>query len=505
MNYYTSYIPFYAVIVSLIGAALILVSSRKPNIREFWTIAAAFVKFGLVLSLLPEYLQGKIAEVNLFNITSGISLSFRADGLGLYFAIVASGLWVLTSFYSIGYMRGLEEHKQTRYFASFAVALSATMGIAFASNLVTFVLFYEILTISTYPLVIHKETPEAISAGRKYLAFTLSAGVILIIAIGWMYLLTGNVDFQAGGMLKNVSLDSHTLIALFIMFIIGTGVKAAIMPLHSWLPAAMVAPTPVSALLHAVAVVKAGAFGVLRVVGFVFGFDVLRESGLWMLLAGFAAMTIIVSSLIAFSQDNLKKRLAYSTIAHLSYVVLGAALLHPTAFNGAVLHLAAHATLKITLFFVAGAIYVKTHIENISELDGIGYKMPLTMGAFALASIGLAGIPPMNGFISKYFLVTGALNAGHPIMIGIFLLSGLLNAGYFFPIILRAFFKKSNAEIKFCEAPLLMLIPLIIAAILSIVFGISPDFLLHLYEIAGNVARDVVSSFNIAVLFGGNN
>ncbi|MDI6778719.1 MAG: monovalent cation/H+ antiporter subunit D family protein [Bacteroidota bacterium] len=491
MNYYTSYIPFYAVIVSLIGAALILVSSRKPNIREFWTIAAAFVKFGLVLSLLPEYLQGKIAEVNLFNITSGISLSFRADGLGLYFAIVASGLWVLTSFYSIGYMRGLEEHKQTRYFASFAVALSATMGIAFASNLVTFVLFYEILTISTYPLVIHKETPEAISAGRKYLAFTLSAGVILIIVIGWIYTITGSVDFQAGGMLKNVSLDSYTLIALFIMFIIGTGVKAAIMPLHSWLPAAMVAPTPVSALLHAVAVVKAGAFGVLRVVGFVFGFDVLRESGLWMLLAGFAAMTIIVSSLIAFSQDNLKKRLAYSTIAHLSYVVLGAALLHPTAFNGAVLHLAAHATLKITLFFVAGAIYVKTHIENISELDGIGYKMPLTMGAFALASIGLAGIPPMNGFISKLFLGTGAIEVGHPIMLGVFLVSGLLNAGYFFPIIHQAFFKKSDKFSSVNEASMFMVVPLVITAIISLVFGLYPNLFLHLYQIAADVAKSV--------------
>lgn len=493
MQTYFSYIPFYAVLVSLVGTAFILISSRKPNLREFWTIAAAVIKFGLVLSLLPNYLDGKVAQCDLFTIASGITLSFRADGLGLYFAIVASGLWILTSFYSIGYMRGLSEHKQTRYFASFAIALSATMGIAFAANLVTFVLFYEILTIATYPLVIHKETPEAISAGRKYLAFTLSAGVILIVAIGWIYTITGSVDFQAGGMLKGINISQSHLTVLFILFIIGTGVKAAIIPLHSWLPAAMVAPTPVSALLHAVAVVKAGVFGVLRVVGFVFGFDLLHETNLWMILASFSAMTIVVASLIAFSQDNLKKRLAYSTVAHLSYIVLGASLLNPLAYTGAVLHLAAHATMKITLFFVAGAIYVKTHLENISDLDGIGQKMPITMGAFTIGAIGLAGIPPLNGFISKYFLGSGAMDAGHPIMLGVFLISGLLNAGYFFPIIYRAFFKKSEQFSNFSEASAFMVVPLVITALLSIAFGLSPNLFFHLYEIAGNVASEVAS------------
>ncbi len=502
MQTYFSYIPFYSVLVSLIATILIIFSSKKPNLREFWTIAAAFVKFGLVVSLLPEFLNGRVAQIDVLKIASGITLSFRADGLGLIFALVASGLWIVTSFYSIGYMRSLSEHKQTRYFASFAIALSAAMGIAFASNLFTFVLFYEILTIATYPLVIHKETPEAISAGRKYLAFTLSAGIILIIAIGWVYSMTGNLDFQPGGMLGGIAISDNHLMLLFVLFIIGTGVKAAIIPLQSWLPAAMVAPTPVSALLHAVAVVKAGVFGILRVVGFVFGFDLLHQSNLWMILASFSAMTIIVASLIAFSQDNLKKRLAYSTVAHLSYIVLGAALINPVAFTGGILHLTAHATMKITLFFVAGAIFVKTHIENISDMDGIGIKMPITMAAFTIGAIGLAGIPPMNGFVSKYFLVSGALSAGHPIMIGIFLLSGLLNAGYFFPIILRAYFKKPVTEMKFSEAPRLILIPLTITALLSIMLGLSPDFLLQFYEIAVSIAKDIISGIDIAALSG---
>ncbi len=499
MNSYYSLIPFYAVIVSLVGAILILISSRKPNLREFWTIGAAIIKFVLVLSLIPEFLKGNLAQCDILSIASGISLAFRVDGLGLFFATVASGLWIVTSFYSIGYMRGLSEKKQTRYFASFAVALSATMGVAFAANLVTFVLFYEILTISTYPLVIHKETPEAISAGRKYLAYTLSAGVILIIAIGWIYILTGNVEFHVNGILKTANISSTQLTTLFILLIIGTGVKAAIIPLHSWLPSAMVAPTPVSALLHAVAVVKAGVFGVLRVVVYVLGFDLLQTSGLWKILAGFSATTIIIASLIAFTQDNLKRRLAYSTIAHLSYIVLGVALLNQTAFLGGILHLAAHATLKITLFFVAGAIYVKTHIENISEMDGIGYQMPITMGAFTIGALGLAGIPPLNGFVSKFMLINGTINSGSWMFIIIFLISGLLNAGYFFPIIYRAFFIRSG---KFCtikEASLYMLVPIMVTAGLSLLFGLFPDIFFNLYHIAQITSSEVVNKIVVNI------
>ncbi|OHE27931.1 MAG: cation:proton antiporter, partial [Syntrophus sp. RIFOXYC2_FULL_54_9] len=355
---YRSLMPFYAVMVSLIAAPLILMSSRQANLREFWTLAASLVKFAVVFLLLPGALAGRIAEFIFWEISPGIALSLKADTLGVFFALIASGLWILTSFYSIGYVRGLNEHKQTRYFASFAVCLSATMGIAFAANLLTFVFFYEILTIATYPLVIHKETKVAIAAGRKYLIYTLTAGVLLIAATAWTYRITGALDFRAGGLFGNTSLSPSIMMVLFLLFLGGVGVKAAVMPLHSWLPAAMAAPTPVSALLHAVAVVKSGVFGVVRVVGFVFGPELMRQFGLNTLLAIFAGATIILASLLAFRQDNLKHRLAYSTVGHLSYIVLGAALLSPASLIGGLLHIANHATMKITLFFCAGALYV---------------------------------------------------------------------------------------------------------------------------------------------------
>lgn len=503
MEYTQSYLPLWIVLISLIGSVLILISSGRPNLREFITILSSVIKFSLVASLIPDFLRGKSLQCDLFSIASGVNLSFRVDGLGLFFAIVASGLWILTSFYSIGYMRGLSEHKQTRYFASFAVALSSTMGIAFAGNLVTFIIFYEMLTISTYPLVIHKETPEAISAGRKYLAYTLSAGVILIIAISWIYIVTGSVNFQPGGILNNANFSKSQLTILFFLLIVGTGVKAALIPLHSWLPTAMIAPTPVSALLHAVAVVKAGVFGILRVVGYVMGFNLLQSSGLWIILAVLSAFTILVASLIAFTQDNLKRRLAYSTIAHLSYIILGASLINPTAYLGGILHLAAHATLKITLFFVAGAIYVKTHIENISELDGIGRKMPITMGAFALGSLGLAGIPPLNGFVSKFVLINGTAQSNNQIFIIIFLISGLLNAGYFFPIVYKSFFVSSKRYENFSEASGFMIIPIVITALLSLIFGIFPDVLIHIYSVASYTANELVNhALDIPLILG---
>ncbi|MBI4536233.1 MAG: monovalent cation/H+ antiporter subunit D family protein [Ignavibacteriae bacterium] len=489
---YTSYIPFFAVAISLLAVPFILLSSRKRNLREFWTIIASLGKFGLVLSLLPDALAHRVAQVELLQISPGIGLALRADPLGVFFALIASGLWVFTSFYSIGYMRGLAEHKQTRYFASFAVCLSATMGIAFSANILTFLTFYEMLTLATYPLVIHKETPEAISAGRKYLLYTLSAGVLLIGATAWTYNVAGSLDFRAGGLLNDVSLPAGTATGLFILFLCGVGVKAAIMPLHSWLPTAMAAPTPVSALLHAVAVVKAGVFGVMRVVGFVFGPNVMIAFGLNDLLGILAGLTIVVASLLALREDNLKRRLAYSTVGHLSYIVLGAALLSPSGFTGGLMHIATHATMKITLFFCAGAIYVNVHKENISELDGIGKAMPWTMGAFTVGAIGLAGVPPVNGFVSKWFLGAGTLESGNVGALLILLVSGLLNAGYFFPIIHKAFFKNSTRFEKYGEASKLMVLPLVATAILSVLFGLWPNLFLRLYDLSTSIAMSVL-------------
>ena len=492
METYFSLKPLMAVLVSLLAAVLIVLTSRRSNVRESWTIIAALAKFAITLSMLPSVLAGKYPAVSLFTISPGISLALKVDPAGIIFGLSASALWILTSFFSIGYVRGLSEHKQTRYFASFAVCLSATLGIAFSANLLTFIIFYEILTIATYPLVIHKETPEAIAAGRKYLVYLLTGGVALLLALALTYQTSGSVDFQAGGFLSE-QIGRNMLMALFLLFMVGLGMKSALMPLHSWLPTAMAAPTPVSALLHAVAVVKAGVFGFVRVIGFVIGPQLLHDIGASNLLAGFAAATIVIASLIAFRQNNLKLRLAYSTIGHLSYIVLGLAMLSPAAWTGGLLHIVNHATMKITLFFCAGAIYVKTHRENVSELNGIGRQMPLTLGAFALAAIGLAGIPPINGFISKWYLVQGALETEHVIFVAILLLSGLLNAGYLFPIVRRAFFMRSDDFSKFDEASSWMVIPLILTALLSLLIGLFPDQIVPLYHLASDVAGSVIS------------
>jgi multicomponent Na+:H+ antiporter subunit D len=488
---YLSNIPFYAVAVSLLAVPFILVSGRWPNVREGWTIAASLVKCALVLALVPDALANRAAYIELVEISPNITLALKADPLGVFFALIASGLWVFTSFYSIGYVRGLDEHKQTRYFASFAVCLSATIGIAFAANILTFLVFYEILTIATYPLVIHKETPEAISAGRKYLAYTLTAGVVLIAATAWTYQLAGRLDFVPGGLLNGVAASGRTMTMLFLLYLGGVGVKAAIMPMHSWLPTAMAAPTPVSALLHAVAVVKSGVFGVMRVVGFVFGPETMKVFGLHHILLVLAGTTILIASLLALREDNLKRRLAYSTVGHLSYIVLGAALLSAGSFSGGLLHIATHATMKITLFFCAGAIYVNVHKENVSDLDGIGKAMPWTMGAFAVAALGLAGIPPINGFVSKWLLGSGALETGNVLVLVILLVSGLLNAGYLFPIIHRAFFRTSHEFDAYREASPLMVVPIVAAALLSLLFGLWPNLFVRFYDLSVVVSRSV--------------
>jgi multicomponent Na+:H+ antiporter subunit D len=482
-------VPMYAVLVSLIAVPLILFSSRKPNLREFWTVLAGLIKFGLVLTLLPGALRGDSIEMTIVEIAPGIPLLLKADPFGVFFAVIASGLWIFTSFYSIGYMRGNNEEKQTRYFASFAVCLSATIGIAFSGNLLTFVIFYEMLTLATYPLVIHKENKEAISAGRQYLAYTLTAGLMLIAAAGLVYYLTGTMDFTPGGVLGGLDISAPMMLTVFLLFLGAVGVKAGIMPIHSWLPTAMAAPTPVSALLHAVAVVKSGVFGVIRVVGYVFGTDVMGDYSLNDILIVIAGTTIVLASLLAFRQDNLKRRLAYSTVGHLSYIVLGAALITPLGMTGGIMHIAAHATMKITLFFCAGAIYVNLHKQNISDLNGIAKVMPWTMGAFVIGSMGLAGIPPLNGFVSKWYLAMGSLEGDMIIPVLILVLSGLLNVGYFFPIIWRAYFKKGGAELeKYGEASPFMVVPIMVTATLSILFGMFPNLFFNFFELAADIS-----------------
>ncbi len=490
METYFSLKPMLAVLVSLVAAVLIMIPNQRPNIRESWTIMAALAKFGIVLSMLPSVLQGVYPAITMFTISPGISLALKVDSLGIIFGLSASALWILTSFYSIGYVRGVPEHKQTRYFASFAVCLFATMGIAFAANLLTLVIFYEILTIATYPLVIHKETPESIAAGRKYLVYLLIGGVFLLLALAFTYQISGSVDFRAGGILSE-QVGKSSVMILFVLFLLSFGVKAAVMPLHGWLPAAMAAPTPVSALLHAVAVVKAGVFGFTRAIGFIIGPELFHESGAAGILGGMAAVTILIASLIALRQNNLKMRLAYSTVGHLSYIVLGLTMLSPAAWVGGILHILNHATMKITLFFCAGAIYVKTHIKNVSDLNGIGRQMPITMGAFALAALGLAGVPPINGFISKWYLVLGSMDTGQIVFAVTLLLSGVLNAGYFFSIVYRAFFMRSDKFVKYDEASPLMVVPLVLTASISLLLGLFPGAFPNIYQLAATVAGNV--------------
>ena len=451
--------PLLAVLVSFVAAFLIVASHRSPNVREGWTIAAAVAKFGIVASMLPAVLDGAVFEWSLGAFLPGVEFALRADALGMLFAFLASGLWIVTSFYSIGYMRGNDETNQTRYFAAFAVSLSATMGIAFAGNLVTIFVFYEILSIATYPLVAHDETPEARSAGRKYLAYTMFGGGVLVLAgTALVYLIAGNVDFTAGGIQELANADPGLAMLAFFLLAIGFGVKAGIMPLHQWLPEAMVAPTPVSGLLHAVAVVKSGAFGVSRVVLDVFGpelvFDLSLPFGFsaGLALSTIGAITLTAASIIALRKDHLKQRLAYSTVSQLSYIILGLGLFGWYGLVGALLHIPAHAFMKLTLFFCAGNLHVSTHTDYISEMAGIGKRMPLTMGAFTVASLGMAGIPLLAGFVSKYYMLIGGIRMGAELtpvayyLVGALLLSGVLNIAYFWPVIYTAFFEAEDAH-----------------------------------------------------------
>jgi multicomponent Na+:H+ antiporter subunit D len=485
--------PLLALIASLFGAFLVLVTgAKRPNLREFWTIAAAAAQFSFIYSMLPPILHGKVVECTIIELYTGITLRFSVDAFGMIFALLASCLWIIVSVYSIGYMRTLKEHAQTRYFFSFAMALFGATGVAMAGNVLTLYMFYEILTIATFPLVAHKETPEALRAGRKYLAYLLTGAAFVLFSMGLTYYLTGSLDFVAGGFITGHG-SRGMLQLLFVTFMIGFGSKAAIMPLHEWLPSAMVAPAPVSALLHAVAVVKAGVFCCLRVILYIFGPELLADLGLWILLAFFVSFTVICANLIALTQDNLKKRLAFSTINNLSLIILGAALLSPDGIRGAMLHISFHGFMKITLFMCAGAIFVATHKENISEMGGIGRKMPITMAAFAIGAAGLTGIPPVCGFISKWYLCLGTLEAGQVIFLFVILTSALLDAAYFFPVIYNGFFKKPQGGGRHVdEAPVLVVAPLVATAALSIIFGIFPNAFLHFFALASRSVQAIM-------------
>ena len=469
-------ITFWALAVPLLGAVGIALTQRRPNLREAVTLGAAGLLFVLVLSLYPQVQAGERPGLILTRVMPGLDLALEVEPLGMLFALVASFLWIVTSIYSIGYMRAHGESHQTRFYVCFAVALSSTIGVAFAANMFTLFVFYEVLTLSTYPLVTHSGSDEARRAGRVYLGVLLGTSIgLLLVAIIWTWSLTGTLDFTEGGILRGEA--SPMLIGvLYAMYVFGIG-KAALMPFHRWLPAAMVAPTPVSALLHAVAVVKAGVFAILKVSIYLFGADYLRETGVGNWLAYVAAATIIIASLVALRKDDLKARLAYSTVSQLSYVVLGAVLANTWSMIGAGMHIVMHAFGKITLFFCAGAILVATNKKMVSEMQGLGRRMPLTMAAFFVAALSIIGLPPLGGLWSKWYLGIGTLEANQMLLLAVLMLSSLLNIAYLLPIPVRGFFGTQGnvAETGIREAPLPCLIALVLTATATLLLFFFPE------------------------------
>ncbi|GLQ07094.1 monovalent cation/H+ antiporter subunit D family protein [Sneathiella chinensis] len=479
-----------AILIPLLGAIGIALAGKAPNIRETVTLVTAGLLFANVLTIVPHVLAGEVLVYELAAILPGLSLTLNVEPLGMTFAVVASSLWIVNSVYSIGYMRGNKENKQTRFYICFAIALSATMGIAFAGNLLTLFVFYEVLTLSTYPLVTHKGNEAALKGGRIYLGILISTSIgLLLPAIIWVWVETGTLDFTKGGILAGHFGPVASGILLFL-FMYGIG-KAALMPIHRWLPSAMVAPTPVSALLHAVAVVKAGVFSVLKVSIYIFGVDFLASVNTLEILTWIASFTLIAASVIAMTKDNLKARLAYSTVSQLAYIVLAASLATPMAMTGGALQIVMHAFGKITLFFCAGAIYTAVKKTEISDMRGLGRQMPVTFIAFFIGALSIIGIPPLGGSWSKFYIMLGAVEADQLFVLGVLLISSLLNIGYLMPIVIRGFFYPPlgssdpkvavGQEISFLsrdkirEAPILCVLPPAFTAMMCIVLFLFID------------------------------
>ena len=473
-----------ALLIPLIGTLGVMLKGDNENIREGISSVSSILLLLVVGSMVPAILQGKTLVLHMFTILPGVTVTLRADGMSMIFAIVASSLWTIAVFYSMGYMRGLNEHAQTRFNACFALAIFGAIGVAFSDNLFTLYLFYEIVSICTYPLVAHHQDDEGYNGARKYIVYlTTTAKAFLLPAMILIYVLTGTLDFATNISTGIFPADvNKTLVTMLYIFCILGFAKNGVMPFHHWLPGAMVAPTPVSALLHAVAVVKVGVFCTTRVMLYTFGTETMHAFNLGIPTAYFVGFTVLAASIIALSKDNLKARLAYSTVSQLSYIILGAALLTDPGIQGGLIHIVNHGFSKITLFFCAGAIYVATHKKNISEMGGLGKTMPWTFGAFGIASLSMIGAPPVAGFITKWNLLIGSVEAHQIGILLILIASTLLNAAYFAPITYRAFFGKRPADEPFTgikEAPLSMLIPILIACTVSVLIGIFPDFMLQ--------------------------
>ncbi len=430
------WLPLAVVLVSaLAGLGIFIAGEHRPILRVSLNLAAALAKVVLVGIMGLLVMAGQVPEFN-FALLPGLDFKLRADSLSMLFAVLSAVLWLVTTIYAVAYLERARD--RARFFGFFSLCVTATMGIAMAGNLLTFFIFYELLTLTTWPLVVHNGNRESFAGARSYLVHTLGASVFLLVGIIWLYQLTGGQDFIAGGYLGELGLDQyHSLRIVFWLLVIGFGVKAALFPLHAWLPRAMVAPAPVSALLHAVAVVKAGAFGLVRLVEDIYGFELVQTLGLDLPLLLLASFTIVYGSVLALFQTDIKKRLAYSTVSQVSYITLGVAIGGPIAAIGGMVHLVHQGLMKITLFFCAGIFANLLGVKKIDQLDGIGRRLPWTSLCFTIGALGMIGLPPVAGFVSKWYLGAGAVAVGREWVILVLLASTLLNAAYFLPLIKR--------------------------------------------------------------------
>jgi multicomponent Na+:H+ antiporter subunit D len=469
--------PLLIILSSFIPALMIFwIPKEKAHIRTLLNLIGVFATIAFVVYMIIGVYNGHSYEMR-FAFLPQLEMVLRAGPLALLFGALSSFLWLLTTIYAIGYLEGSAH--SSRFFGFFSLCITATIGISISGNLITFLFFYEMLTLCAYPLIIHRGTEISRLAGRSYLIYTIIGGVLLLLGTLWLYMLTGTLEFTPKGFIESVTQENHfALIIIFILLIAGFGVKAALVPLHGWLPLAMVAPAPVSALLHAVAVVKAGAFGIIRVVYEVFGVERAALLGLTQPLAVLAAITIIYASIRALFQNDLKRRLAYSTVSQVSYIILGVAIVGPIATIGGVVHLVHQGVMKITLFFAAGNLAETLGIHKISEMNGAGKRMPFTMIAFTIGALGMIGVPPVAGFISKWYLGLGALEVGSEWVILVLIGSTLLNAAYFLPIIYRIWLLPapdswpSERDFGDNETSLMLLIPPLITAFLALIFGL---------------------------------
>ena len=470
-------LPLLVLASSLVpGLTIFCLPEEKQRTRTTLNLVGVLLKLALVTFMVWGVQQGEHYETRI-PLLPGLDFVLRADALSMFFALLSAVLWLATTIYAIGYLE--DSPHRSRFFGFFSLCVTATLGVALAGDMITFLLFYEMLTLATYPLVVHRGTEAALRAGNVYLAYTVTGGALLLAGMVWLHTLSGPLEFTANGFLAGLARDHATaLVAIFVLLIAGLGVKAALVPFHGWLPQAMVAPAPVSALLHAVAVVKAGAFGIIRVIHDVYGIELAAELALTGPLAGLAALTIIYGSLQALLQNDLKRRLAFSTVSQVSYVALGIAIAGPVATIGGIVHLVHQGLMKITLFFCAGNLAETLGIHKVTEMRGVGRRMPWTMAAFTLGAFGMIGVPPMAGFFSKWFLGSGGLDMGQPWVVAVLIVSSLLNAAYFLPVLRAVWFEDPPeawpAERSFgrSETSLMLLLPTLSTAFSALAVGL---------------------------------